>query len=163
MTTIQLTGTPVTWDEIKAFVRADSDQDQVMLEGLAKMATDEFISASGYIPATATITVVDYLGSVSAQFAPMPTPSSVEVDGTALAPAKYSWDPVGRCLTPAADVVGLYITVTFDVDNTACPEDVKLAILQRTKEAYDYGDNLEQKGPRYFDRIANRYRDDYAN
>jgi hypothetical protein len=164
MTIVSLQTAPVSWQEIKDFTRADSDLDQALLLNLAKMATDEFISLSGYIPADAMVLVTGYLGTLCVAFTPLPAPTTVTVDGTVLAPAKYTWDPVSNTITPAADVTGQVMEVTFTVTNAATtPNDVKLAILQKTKEAYEYGDNLEWKGVRAFDRIAWRYRSDFAN
>ena len=163
-----LTTPPVSLDQVKAFCRADSDLDDNLLDGLNKSATDEFYSLSGYMPGSWDVVVVQtfaYEVVITTPRPILPAPSTVTVDGSALTGSQYTYhEPTGTLTINAEVPEGQTLAVSFlGVGDKTPPHDITLAILQKVKEAYDYGDNLEWKSVRAFDRIAYRYREDFAH
>lgn len=169
-TTFTLTTPDVTLTQAKAFVRADGNIDDTLITDLIKQATEEAFSHSGIMFGDWSVevkrTALDENGDFCRVYlydgAAVNTVVEVYVDDTVIDSADYTFNNLTQVLTLADTVAeGEVLTVTYGVA-APTPYDVQQAILQHVKQAYDYGDNLEWKSSRFFDRVLNRYRTNYT-
>lgn len=158
------TYTPVPYasvaTDLKVFVRVEGTADDALLELLWLAAQEEWISLTHNYVGEASITWLTY-GSwpVSLPYYPVDSITRVDVDDvqdteftTDTRDARYIVEPSVR-----GDKVQISFIVSQELNN-----EIKLALFQHVKFAYDFGDNLPADKVRYFDRIAMRYKQRFS-
>jgi hypothetical protein len=157
VTVVTFAHAEITLDEVKAFVRVDTDAHDALLAILVAAAQEECFAVTHTVFGTAEFLLKRFQQcySIDMPYGPIATIDVVELDGVAaVLDTDYNWQPPYlNILTPYTTSVHVEYTCTATL-----PADVKHAILQRVKYGFDYGDDLPQNGPRFFDRIIGRYR-----
>jgi len=148
----------ISLNEVKAFVRVDTDAHDALLTVLMNAAMHECFNLTHTCFGTGEITVKrwDVLQQLDLPYGPVNSITSVKLDGETTDSANYELR--GNLLQ--IDVAySESIEVVYAI-GTTMPADVKHAILQRIKYGFDFGDDLPQnQQPRFFDRVLMRYRD----
>jgi hypothetical protein len=105
----------------------------------------------------ATVTVVtNWEDTLYLPFWPIGAVTYVKVDGV----ADTEYTLLNGKLTPSIE--GDKLEVVYAAGwNTSTPKDVMHAIYQRVKYGFDYGDDLPQPTPRFFDRVLYRYKNTF--
>ena len=154
MTTVDFTPAAINLTEVKAFCRVDGSADDSLLTFLYNAACDEALSYAQVVVGTATVTVVtNWEAEITLPFWPIGAVTYVKVDGV----ADTEYTLLNGRLTPSVE--GDKLEVVYVAGwNTSTPKDVIHAIYQRIKFGFDYGDDLPQPTPRFFDRVLFRYK-----
>lgn len=148
----------VSIDDVKAFVRVDTDAHDALLADLLEAAQYECFNLTHCVFGTATVVLQrwDIYGSIDLPYYPVTAITEVMLDGVVTDAANYALQ--GNYININTGY-SESIKITYTV-GMAMPADVKHAILQRVKYGFDYGDDLPQnQQPRFFDRVLHRYRD----
>ena len=154
---VSFTHAAISLDEVKAFVRVDTNAHDALLAILLEAAQEECFSVTHTVFGTAEFLLQrwEQCYSIDMPYAPIATIDAVELDGVAAVEGTdYNYQPPYlNILTPYTESLQVEYTCTGTL-----PADVKHAILQRVKYGFDYGDDLPQDTPRFFDRVIGRYR-----
>ena len=152
-----ITFAEVTLSEAKAFVRVDTDAHDALLTMLIEAAHEECFAITHNIFGTATFTLerIDQVYSIDMPFYPVTSIDAVYLDDSlAVEGTDYKFEAgYLNILTPYTELLMVDYTC-----GTELPADIKHAILQRVKYGFDYGDDLQQSMPRFFERVAARHR-----
>jgi uncharacterized phiE125 gp8 family phage protein len=155
----------VNLTELKSFCRVDGSADDALLTMLYQAAVEEFNAYTGYILGTATVTA----DTVGVEVYPLPygpagvitSVTAYDEEGTATVLALYDdYQRINEQLI--FDEVADRLVIVYTAGTTAPAKDIILALYQRVKFAYDYGDDLPYNGTRFFDRLAFRYRQNFS-
>jgi len=154
MTTANYTPAAINLTEVKAFCRVDTSADDSLLTFLYNAACEEALSYAQVVVGTATVTVVtNWADFYSLPFWPIGAITHVKVDDV----ADTEYTLLNGVLTPSIE--GDKLEVVYAAGYGAnTPKDIIHAIYQRVKYGYDYGDDLPQATPRFFDRVLFRYK-----
>lgn len=158
--TTQVTKTNASIDltELKSFCRIDGTAHDGLLATLVAAAFDELVNITHWVFGTGTVIVQTWqpAGQIDLPICPAVAITEVLVDDDIVDTA--NWQLRGQQLVKVdGELVQEKIKVTYTVGEPL-PADLRTAIYQRVKYQYDYGDDLPQQMPRFFDRIAFRYR-----
>ena len=158
------THTPIPFADVSAdlkkFVRVDNAGDDTLLELLWLAAQDEWISITQNYLGDATI-IYECVSNtyINLPFYPVTAVSEVRINGDV--DADYTTETLDSRYLVKPSVAGSEAQITYTVGE-AIGAEVKLALFQHVKFAYDFGDNLPADKVRYFDRIAMRYKNVFA-
>jgi len=160
-----ITYTPQAIDlaEIKAFCRVDGSADDSLLTFLYEAACEEALSYAHVIAGTATITAdTVWVSSYELPYWPAGAITSVHVyvDGVSTEDTEY--ELLDGVITPSIGSEGERMVIVYTAGFAAMPKDLKHAIYQRVKFAFDFGDDVPYDKSRFFDRIVGRYRRNFA-
>ena len=146
--------------DLKKYIRVDHTSDDTLLETLWLAAQEEWRSITHNILGSVGITYTAVCAErVVLPMYPVASVTSVHVDGTEDTEFETITTDARYIIEPS--IQGDEITVVYSVEGELNAE-IKLALFQHVKFAYDYGDNLPYTGSRYFDRIAMRYKETFA-
>lgn len=159
-TQVIFNSTDITLEQVKAFVRVEGTQDDVLLDMLLEGAVEEFLSYTG--TAFGSFDCIVTLAFCNTAIITWPAQNiqiiEVVVDSVVIDPTLWSWSPSSYTLEIDDTVTGSELEIKYSAGETPTPADVRNAIFQNVKFNYDFGDNLPDEKPRFFEKVAFRYK-----
>lgn len=161
--TITYTPQAIDLSLIKSFCRVDGTADDTLLTFLYEAACNEALSYAHVVCGSATITAETVWGVYELPYWPLGSITSVHVYIDGVSTQDTAFTLLDGVITPSIGSDGDRMTIVYTAGFATMPKDLEHAILQRVKFGYDFGDDMPyDRGPRFFDRVAFRYRRNFA-
>lgn len=162
--TINYTPEAIDLSLIKSFCRVDGTADDTLLTFLYEAACNEALSYAHVVCGSATITSdTVWSSSYELPYWPLGSVTSVHVYIDGVSTQDTAFTLLDGVITPSIGSDGDRMTIVYTAGFATMPKDLEHAILQRVKFGYDFGDDMPyDRGPRFFDRVAFRYRRNFA-
>ena len=159
-TQVIFNSTDITLEQVKSFVRVEGSQDDNLLEMLLAGAVDEFLSYTGTAFGSFTCNMITTFSNTVIITWPAQNIEIIEVvvNSVVIDESLYIWRPSSFTLEIDSSVTGSELNIKYSCGETPTPADVRNAIFQNVKFNYDFGDNLPEQRPRFFDKVAFRYK-----
>lgn len=145
----------ITLQEAKDYVRVDNNEDDALISGLIAGAQSEGLGYSHVIfgAGTCTVKAWGYREYIQLPYTPLISITSFKLDGEDSTDYTIQGDTVFITVSGWDE-----LEIVYDAGRDM-PEDVKTALLQNVKFAYDYPDNMVYDKSRYFEHVFFRYRE----